>query len=264
MSIQALNWALAQDQIKNSGTRFVLLILSNYANEAGQCYPSRKTIAKKTSMTERSVQTHLNWLADNGYVKWGHRRDKSRQASNLYQIQSEEFSPSQGFQGEGISRSQDSQGENCDISQGEGVSPNTKEEEPLRNTQTLADDGEVASENPEGGWGWPVQPLLDAFPEYLADRLTPSMVGFIVGDVLPGDEVAWERTIEMYRMNFDPVLKRYLPDKIGNLISYFRNEKLKLEREKNAVNNRYRGTSGTRTDQDVLAESAEFYQKYPA
>lgn len=87
MSIQALNWALSQDSIDNSGARFVLLVLCNYANEAGQCYPSRETIAKKTSMSVRSVQTHINWLAEHGYLTWtNERNDSQRQTPNVYQL----------------------------------------------------------------------------------------------------------------------------------------------------------------------------------
>ncbi len=87
MSIQALNWALSQDQIENSGARFVLLVLSNYANEAGQCYPSRETIAKKTSMSVRAVQNHINWLAEHGYLSWENKRtDNQQQSPNIYQL----------------------------------------------------------------------------------------------------------------------------------------------------------------------------------
>jgi len=87
MSIQALNWALAQDQIKNTGTKFVLLILCNYADETGQCYPSRETIAKKTAMSVRSVQRHINWLAENGFLTWSNEFTKdNRQSANVYQL----------------------------------------------------------------------------------------------------------------------------------------------------------------------------------
>ncbi len=87
MSIQALNWALSQDQIENSGARFVLLVLANYANEMGQCYPSRETIAKKTSTSVRSVQNHINWLAEHGYLVWtNERNDSKQQTPNIYQL----------------------------------------------------------------------------------------------------------------------------------------------------------------------------------
>lgn len=94
MSIQALNWALSQDTLSNSGARFVLLVLCNYANEAGQCYPSRETIAKKTSMSVRSVQTHINWLAEHGYLTWSNERNNdNRQTPNIYQLPSAKFAP---------------------------------------------------------------------------------------------------------------------------------------------------------------------------
>ena len=87
MSIQALNWALTQDQIQNTGARFVLLVLCNYANEQGLCYPSRETIAKKTSTSVRSVQNHINWLAEHGYLTWtNERNDSNRQTPNVYQL----------------------------------------------------------------------------------------------------------------------------------------------------------------------------------
>jgi hypothetical protein len=115
MSIQALNWALAQDQIENSATRFVLLILCNYADESGQCYPSREAIAKKTSLSVRSIQNHLNWLSTNGFITWINQRNGSRQSVNVYQVQGEPFALSDGSQ----SANGASQSANDDNSQGE-------------------------------------------------------------------------------------------------------------------------------------------------
>ena len=83
----------------NSGARFVLLVLANYANEDGYCYPSRETIARKTSMTSRAVQNHLNWLVAHGYITAENRRSNGKQSTNLYRLkffanfQGENFSP---------------------------------------------------------------------------------------------------------------------------------------------------------------------------
>lgn len=102
MSIQALNWALNQDQITNSATRFVLLVLCNYANEDKQCYPSRENIAKKTSLSVRAVQNHLNWLLENGYVTKTERRFDGKQSTNLYTLvlkQGEPYAPCTLLQG---------------------------------------------------------------------------------------------------------------------------------------------------------------------
>jgi len=142
MSIQALNWVLSQDALENSGARFVLLILANYANEEGFCYPSRETIARKTSMTSRAVQNHLNWLIAHGYITAENRRSKGKQSTNLYRLkifadfQGENFSA----QSENPSPRNAAQSENFSPAQSENLSPNTSgvntKEENLNITQT--------------------------------------------------------------------------------------------------------------------------------
>lgn len=125
MSIQALNWVLNQDSIDNSGARFVLLILANYADESGVCYPKRETIARKTSMTTRAVQNHLNWLIEHGYITSESRRYMGKQSSNLFRLkifadfQSENFSA----QSENSSPCDAEQSENSAPSQSENSSP---------------------------------------------------------------------------------------------------------------------------------------------
>lgn len=119
MSIQALNWALSQDQITNSATRFVLLVLCNYANEDRQCYPSRENIAKKTSLSVRAVQNHLNWLVENGYVTKTDRRFDGKQSTNLYTLVLK--------QGEPSALRDNVQGAYGDKKQGEPSAHNTKD-----------------------------------------------------------------------------------------------------------------------------------------
>jgi len=87
MSIQALNWALDQTSISNPQTRFVLVVLSNYADDGGQCYPSRETIQQKTGISIRSIQRHLNWLCVNGYISRKRGRNKHAQfTANTYKL----------------------------------------------------------------------------------------------------------------------------------------------------------------------------------
>jgi hypothetical protein len=97
-------------------------------------------------------------------------------------------------------------------------------EEPVNEEVDAAESAGAGS-----GWEWPMKPLIEAFPEYLPDRVTPAMIGFIEADVKPGDEQAWADTIETYRMNFDPMLNRYLPDKTANLLGVFRKCKQELQ-----------------------------------
>jgi hypothetical protein len=119
--------------------------------------------------------------------------------------------------------------------------------------ETYITGGEV------GSWEWPMQPFVEAFPEYLSDRITPTMIGFIESNVLPGDEEAWRRTIEKYQMNFKPELNRYLPDKISNVIDVFRKYKAEGEQVKNGSS---KSNNRSKSDPEKIAESAEFYANY--
>ncbi len=58
MSITALNWAFSA-KVKPSNAKFILVALSNYADEAGYCYPSQARLARDTGQSERSVRRHL-------------------------------------------------------------------------------------------------------------------------------------------------------------------------------------------------------------
>lgn len=137
-------------------------------------------------------------------------------------------------------------------------SSSSKKEEEFKHTHN-------AGATPQAVWTWPMKPLIDHFPIYLPPRITPAMIGFIEGEVKPGDEVPWDRTIETYSMNFNPALSRYLPDKTANLISVFRKEKAKFEQEKNGTNRQYRNGQGKRSDTDTIAVSADWYEnEYPA
>lgn len=51
-----------------SGMKFVLMSLCDQANDAGQCFPSVATIAKRCSMSERAVQGHVKALEEAGFL----------------------------------------------------------------------------------------------------------------------------------------------------------------------------------------------------
>lgn len=104
---------------------------------------------------------------------------------------------------------------------------------------------------------YPVKDLIEAFPH---EQFQPAQLGFIEATVLdtPIDREAWAGTIKLYVQNYDPKLRQYVPTKTGTLLEVF--EKKKKELMKNGTHKPY----GKRTDQDVFAESAEFYANYPA
>lgn len=63
MSIQAMAWAIEQQEVRESGSRHVLLCLCNYADQAGDAvFPSVERLARDTGMDRRSVQRQLRKL----------------------------------------------------------------------------------------------------------------------------------------------------------------------------------------------------------
>lgn len=51
------------------GEKLVLLALADFANDAGECWPSMEGIARKSSMTERGVRKIVRKLEDAGLVQ---------------------------------------------------------------------------------------------------------------------------------------------------------------------------------------------------
>lgn len=51
-----------------STEKMVLMCLSDHAGEDGKCWPSVSLICRKTSKSERTVQSAIKWLKDNEYL----------------------------------------------------------------------------------------------------------------------------------------------------------------------------------------------------
>lgn len=82
MSNQALAWALTarrkDDQPgpcsgpMSASDRLVLVVLADYAHEDGtKAFPSQETIARRVSLSPRTVRRCLKWLEDNGRIARG-------------------------------------------------------------------------------------------------------------------------------------------------------------------------------------------------
>ena len=80
-----MNWAWGLP-LKPS-IKFVLLALADASDDAGYCWPSIPTLAKKTCLNPRSVQRILNQLQAQGFlrVERRHRLDGSP-TSNGYRL----------------------------------------------------------------------------------------------------------------------------------------------------------------------------------
>ncbi|MEM5501834.1 helix-turn-helix domain-containing protein [Ahrensia kielensis] len=84
MSIQAVAWAISQKVGSPTG-KVLLICLANYADEEGLCWPSQKTIAAETELSDRSTILWLKKLEECGYIQRErrHRRDGSRTTDHI-------------------------------------------------------------------------------------------------------------------------------------------------------------------------------------
>lgn len=68
MSFEALNWAKYQ-KVGNSGAKFVLMTLANFADASGgSCFPKLSHIAETTEQSEKTVSRCLSILEQKGYL----------------------------------------------------------------------------------------------------------------------------------------------------------------------------------------------------
>jgi biotin operon repressor len=84
MSFHAIHWALKQN-INHPTTKLLLIMLSNYANERNECYPSQVHLAKKCGCSERSIITHSKKLEKLGMIKISKVR-KGIKLHNIYKL----------------------------------------------------------------------------------------------------------------------------------------------------------------------------------
>ena len=100
MSIKLMTKAWEMDL--SQGEKLVLLALCDHANDDGVCYPSQKFLAKKCSMSDRSVINQIKRLESCGILTSERRQNSGNRLSNLYTInldnyksQSENFAPAE-------------------------------------------------------------------------------------------------------------------------------------------------------------------------
>ena len=68
MSFQAMAWAVKQET-GSPVSKLVLLMLANYADEHGKCYPSQEHLAKLCQCTRVSVNKHIKKLEADNFLK---------------------------------------------------------------------------------------------------------------------------------------------------------------------------------------------------
>ncbi|WP_085600362.1 helix-turn-helix domain-containing protein [Pseudomonas sp. B10(2017)] len=74
MSVQAMTWALEQQEVGEPHARHVLLCLANYADQDGRAaFPSVARLAVDTGLSPRTVQYRLRDLEQKGAIRRGNQ-----------------------------------------------------------------------------------------------------------------------------------------------------------------------------------------------
>lgn len=82
MSVQAITWAINYPA-ENATEKAILLVLANYADGDGYCYPGQQSIARQSACSERTVRRVMDDLEARGVIKRVERRGtKGQRTSN--------------------------------------------------------------------------------------------------------------------------------------------------------------------------------------
>jgi biotin operon repressor len=87
MSFQAMAWAVKQTL--PSRDKFVLIMLANYADESGKCWPSLNRLASDTSTSKSTVQNAIRALEAAGVLAVQARTQDGVSLPNIYHLKLE-------------------------------------------------------------------------------------------------------------------------------------------------------------------------------
>jgi hypothetical protein len=74
LSIQAVAWAIEQQDVTEPVTRLVLICLANYAGSDGNAaYPSLLRLARDSGLSERAIRIHLRKLEAAALIRRGNQ-----------------------------------------------------------------------------------------------------------------------------------------------------------------------------------------------
>src|SRR5690625_3787899 len=80
-----MSWAFKQKL--DSGPKFVLVAIANFADGSGLCFPGQERLARMTGFSVRSIRNHVLALEEAGLIqRSGRRRDDGMKTSDEYQL----------------------------------------------------------------------------------------------------------------------------------------------------------------------------------
>lgn len=88
MSYQVVDWVM-QQYVRDPRHKLVLMVIATHADKTGQCYPRVRTIARKASMSPRTVHRVLAELSQHHFdlITW----KRQPGTSNLYRLHCPSF-----------------------------------------------------------------------------------------------------------------------------------------------------------------------------
>lgn len=68
MSVKIMS-AVFESETLGPTERLIMLALADHADDAGRCYPSISRLCSRTGLAQRTVQTNIRKLQDQGYIR---------------------------------------------------------------------------------------------------------------------------------------------------------------------------------------------------
>ena len=85
MSFQAMTWAVKAKLPTHE--KFLLLMMANYADANGKCWPSVSTLSLDTGLSRSAIHRAIKTLVNIGLLKVEARTFKGKTISNIYKLQ---------------------------------------------------------------------------------------------------------------------------------------------------------------------------------
>lgn len=118
-----------------------------------------------------------------------------------------------------------------------------KEEEKKEITNVISKEKPTHIDSNDGAkFDFPIKEYFEAFPD--AVLIMPAQIGMITAEVKASnqhDQEAWKNTLQIYKGNIDRANGKYLPERVGTLLSVFRTERKKLENSTNGTGGKSSG-----------------------
>ena len=186
MSFQSMAWATSQ-KLEHATDKYLLIMLANYANADGECYPSVERISEDTAMDRKTVMKCLSNLIELGLVVDTGKRVGSRGNTKVIRLNAN-YSTSTVF------TKDTSQNWYSNLSGNQDTTPTELEDDPL--ISIFATPEEPPENNPKAFWDQAVG-MLQAL------HVSPKTINPFIGRCLKMADQDQERVLDAIQAAVD-------------------------------------------------------------